>query len=187
MLKLNSIAPKFKANSFLNDEFKEISLDDYKGNFVVLFFYPTDFTFVCPTELEDMAEKYDELKLMGVEVLSISTDTHFIHAAWHETSPKVGKINFPMLADPSHEISNAYDVLRENEGVADRVTFVIDPDGIIKFMEAIDDRVGRNATELVRKIKAMIYSRKNPGRACPANWQSGDDTLKPGIDLIGKL
>jgi peroxiredoxin (alkyl hydroperoxide reductase subunit C) len=187
MIKLNDIAPKFKTQSFHNHEFKEVKLEDYKGKFVVLFFYPADFTFVCPTELEDMADNYSELKNMNVEVLSVSTDTQFVHAAWHADSPKIGKIKFPMLADPTHEISKAYNVLRDGQGVADRATFVIDPEGLIKAVEITDEPIGRNATELIRKIKALQFARENPNLACPAKWEPGKDTLKPGLDLVGKL
>jgi peroxiredoxin (alkyl hydroperoxide reductase subunit C) len=168
-------------------EFKKINLEDYKGKFVILFFYPADYTFICPTELEDMADNYAKLQEMGVEVLSISTDTHFVHAAWHNDSPRIEKIKFPMVADPTHKISKAYDVLREGEGVADRATIVIDPDGIIKTIEITDEPIGRNADELVRKIEALKFARKNPNLACPAKWQPGQDTLKPGLNLVGKL
>lgn len=187
MVKLNTIAPSFKSQAFVNSEFKEINLEDYKGKYLVLFFYPADFTFVCPTELEDIAENYEKLKELDVEVISVSTDTHFVHAAWHSNSPRVGKITFPMLADPTHQISQAYGVLRDNEGVADRATFVIDPKGYIKLLEISDESVGRNAQELLRKIKALQFAEKNPGYACPAKWKEGDDTLKVGIDLVGKL
>jgi len=187
MVKLNINAPSFSAMAFHNNEFREVSLDDYKDKFVVLFFYPADFTFVCPTELEDMANNYEELQKMGVEVLSISTDTHFVHAAWHNESPRIGKIQFPMVADPTHEISKAYEVLRDQGGVADRATFVIDPDGLIKAIEITDEPIGRNAEELLRKIKAQQFARENPNLACPAKWKKGDDTLKPGLDLVGKL
>jgi peroxiredoxin (alkyl hydroperoxide reductase subunit C) len=187
MVQLNIQAPMFKAMAYHNDEFKEVSLEDYKGKFVVLFFYPADFTFVCPTELEDMAEKYPELQKLGVEVLSISTDTHFVHKAWHDTSERIKKITFPMVADPDHTISKAYEVLRAEGGVADRATFVIDPDGIIKAIEITDEPIGRNADELVRKIQALEYARNNPGQACPAKWKPGAEVLKPGLDLVGKL
>ncbi len=187
MVKLNEVAPIFKAQALVDNRFQEVNLEDYKGKFVVLFFYPADFTFVCPTELEDMAEKYDKLKELGVEVLSVSTDTHFVHLAWHNESPAIGKIRFPMVADPTHEISKAYDVLRNNEGVADRATIVIDPDGLIKAIEITDEPIGRNADELVRKIEALKFARENPGLACPAKWTPGKDTLKPGEDLVGKL
>lgn len=187
MIKLNSLAPDFESEAFFDNSFKKISLKDYKGKFLVLFFYPADFTFVCPTELEDMAENYEVLKNKGVEVISISTDTHFVHAAWHNSSPMIQKIKFPMLADSTHKISNAYQVLREEEGVSDRATFVIDPEGKIKMIEITDEPIGRNASELIRKIDAMIFSRENPGLACPAKWKKGEATLKPGIDLVGKL
>ena len=187
MVKLNTIAPEFGAMAYHEHDFKEVKLKDYLGKYVVLFFYPADFTFVCPTELEDMADNYNKLKELGAEVLSISTDTHFVHAAWHNESPKIGKINFPMVSDANHEISNAYEVLRDGQGVADRATFVIDPEGMIKMIEVTDEPVGRNAKELIRRIEALEFSRKNPNLACPAKWESGDDTLKPGLDLVGKL
>jgi len=187
MVKLNIEAPTFEAMSYHDNEFKSINFEDYKGKFVVLFFYPADFTFVCPTELEDMANNYEEFQKLGVEVLSISTDTHFVHAAWHNESPMVGKIQFPMVGDADHKISTAYDVLREEGGVADRATFVVDPESKIKSIEISDEPVGRNATELIRKIKALIYARANPDSACPAKWEEGNSVLKPGIDLVGKL
>jgi peroxiredoxin (alkyl hydroperoxide reductase subunit C) len=187
MVKLNDIAPGFNAHGFHNHEFRKFSLENYRGKFVVLFFYPADFTFVCPTELEDMADNYSKLQELNVEVLSISTDTHFVHAAWHADSPKIKKIKFPMIADPNHEISINYNVLRDEEGVADRATFVIDPDGIVKAIEITDEPIGRNAEELIRKIEALIFARANPGIACPAKWKKGEKTLKPGIDLVGKL
>ncbi len=187
MVKLNEIAPVFKAQALLNHEFKEISLEDYNGKFVILFFYPADFTFVCPTELEDMADNYKKLQELGAEVISVSTDTHFVHLAWHNESPSIGKINFPMLADPTHEISKAYNVLRDGQGVADRATIVIDPNGVIKAIEITDEPIGRNAAELVRKIEALKFARENPSLACPAKWTPGNDTLKPGADLVGKL
>jgi peroxiredoxin len=187
MVKLNQEAPVFKAQAMQDKGFKEVSLEDYKGKFVVLFFYPADYTFVCPTELEDMAENYEELKSLDAEVLSVSTDTHFVHLAWHNESPSIGKIKFPMIADATHQISVAYDVLRDQEGVADRATIVIDPDGMIKAIEITDEPIGRNAKELLRKIKALKYARENPGYACPAKWTVGEKVLKPGADLVGKL
>lgn len=187
MIRLNIKAPEFKAQAYHKNAFKEVNLEDYKGKFVVLFFYPADFTFVCPTELEDMADKYEELQKKGIEVLSISTDTHFVHAAWHNESPTIKKIKFPMVADPEHKISKAYEVLREEGGVANRATFVIDPDSIIKAIEVTDEPIGRNAEELLRKIEALEFARANPGLACPAKWKPGAKTLKPGLDLVGKI
>jgi NADH-dependent peroxiredoxin subunit C len=187
MVKLNEQAPVFSAQAFHDGQFKTIKLEDFRGEFVVLFFYPADFTFVCPTELEDMAEHYSALQELGGQVLSVSTDTHFVHKAWHDASPAIQKIKFPMLGDPLHTIAKAYDVLREQEGLADRATIVIDPDGIVKAIEITDEPIGRNAEELLRKIKALKFARENPGMACPAKWDTGKKTLKPGIDLVGKI
>ncbi len=187
MIKLNIDAPSFSATAMHDKDFTEVSLEDYKGKFVILFFYPADYTFVCPTELEDMADNYEAFQKLGAEVLSISNDTHFVHLAWHNESKSIGKIKFPMIADPSHRISNAYEVLRDGQGVSDRATFVIDPDGKLKLIEVSDEPVGRNATELLRKVKALKFARENPGLACPAKWEEGKATLKPGADLVGKL
>lgn len=187
MMKLNVKAPDFTAMAYHNDEFKEITLSSLEGKFVVLFFYPADFTFVCPTELEDMANHYEAIKELGGEVLGVSTDTHFVHKAWHDTSERIKKIKFPLVADPEHKISKAFEVLRDEGGVADRATFIIDPDGIIKGIEITDEPIGRNAEELIRKIQALEFARANPGVACPANWSKGKETLKPGLDLVGKL
>ena len=186
-MKLNIKAPDFKTTGFYENNFKEFSLDNVKGKFLILFFYPADFTFVCPTELEDLANHYKKLKELGAEVYALSTDTHFVHKAWWDESPSIKKITFPMLGDANHKISKAYNVLREDEGVSDRATIIIDPDRIIKAIEITDEPIGRNAKELVRKVEALLYARNNPGIACPANWQPGENTLKPGIDLVGKL
>ncbi|NTZ43159.1 peroxiredoxin [Altererythrobacter sp. SALINAS58] len=168
-------------------DFVEVTDGDVRGNWAVFFFYPADFTFVCPTELEDLAAQYETLKGMGVEVYSVSTDTHFSHKAWHESSEKIGKIRFPMLGDQNHTIANNFEVLREGQGLADRATFVVDPDGVIQILEITSEGVGRNAKELVRKIKAAQYVRANPGQVCPAAWEEGSDTLAPSLDLVGKL
>lgn len=187
MVKLNEQAPDFKATAFVDNNFKDLGLADAKGKFLVVFFYPADFTFVCPTELQDMARHYDAIKELGGEVYSVSTDTHFVHKAWWDASKAIQEIKFPMLGDPMHTIANAFDVLRDGEGVADRATIVIDPDGVVKSIEVTDEPIGRNAEELVRKIKALKYARENPGMACPANWEPGKENLKPGIDLVGKI
>jgi peroxiredoxin (alkyl hydroperoxide reductase subunit C) len=184
-MKLNEKAPEWKAQAFADEQFKEISSTDFKGKFYVLFFYPADFTFVCPTELQDLAGKYEELQGLGCEVASVSTDTHFVHKAWHDASEAIKTITFPMLGDQLHTISKAFDVLRENEGLADRATIIVDPDGLVKSIEITDEPIGRNATELVRKVQALKHARENPGLACPANWKPGEKTLKPGIDLVG--
>ena len=191
---LDSKMPEFKLQAFKKEkgkdkgEFLEVKSDDLKGKWNILFFYPADFTFVCPTELEDMADHYSELKKMGVEVYSVSTDTHFSHMAWHSSSKAIGKIEFPMLADPTGILTKSLGVYIEEIGLADRATFVINPDGVIKIVELNDGGIGRNASELVRKVKAAQHISKNPEEVCPAKWKGEDDkTLKPGLDLVGKI
>ena len=168
-------------------EFVTVSSDDLKGKWSVVFFYPADFTFVCPTELGDLADNYEDFQRLGVEIYSVSTDTHFVHKAWHDTSDTIGKIQYPMLADPTLQISTAFEVLREGQGLADRGTFLVDPDGVIQFMEITAEGIGRNAAELLRKVKAAQYVRAHPGEVCPAKWEEGDETLAPSLDLVGKI
>lgn len=177
----------FKAQAFQKGEFLEVSEENLKGQWSVVCFYPADFTFVCPTELEDLQNEYATLKNLGVEVYSVSTDTHFTHKAWHETSEKIGKIEYIMIGDPSHTISRNFDVLNEQNGLADRGTFIIDPDGVIQTVEINADGIGRDASTLVNKVKAAQYVRNNPGEVCPAKWEEGSDTLRPSLDLVGKL
>lgn len=184
---INTQAPQWSATAYLDNEFVEVSSKDVEGKWYILFFYPADFTFVCPTELEDMAEHYDELKELGVDVYSVSTDKHFSHMAWHDSSPRIAKIQFPMIGDPTCEISAAFETLRESEGAADRTTVLVDPDGVIQYIETTSEGVGRNATELVRKVKAAVYVREHPDQVCPAHWEQGDETLNPGIKLVGVL
>ena len=180
-------APKFEAEAYHEDQIKKIKLDDYKGKWVIMFFYPADFTFVCPTELGDVADRYEELKKLNAEVLSVSTDTAFVHKAWHEDSETIKKIKFPMVADPTHEVSNKYGVLIEEEGIALRGTFIIDPEGHLKTLEVHDNGIGRSGKELVRKLQAAQFVHKYGDQVCPANWEPGEDTLKPGLDLVGKI
>ena len=182
----SSIKP-FSTTAFHQGKFVPVTDADTKGKWSVFFFYPADFTFVCPTELEDLANQYETLQKLGVEVYAVSTDTHFSHKAWHDSSPAIGKINYFMLGDQNHVISTNFDVLREGQGLADRGTFVVDPDGVIQVMEITCEGVGRNAEELVRKIKAAIYVREHPGQVCPAKWEVGAETLAPSIDLVGKI
>lgn len=178
----------FKATAFqAGKDIFEVTDEDVAGKWAVFFFYPADFTFVCPTELEDLGEHYDLLQKLGVEVYAVSTDTHFSHKAWHDTSDKIGKLKFAFLGDQTHALSNNFGVLREGAGLADRATFVVDPDGVIQIMEITCEGVGRNANELVRKIRAAQYVRKNPGQVCPAAWEEGEETLVPSLDLVGKL
>ncbi|MCM3213695.1 alkyl hydroperoxide reductase subunit C [Niallia taxi] len=177
----------FSAKAFHNGEFIDVSEQNLKGQWSVVCFYPADFTFVCPTELEDLQNQYGALKDLGVEVYSVSTDTHFTHKAWHDHSDAIGKIEYIMIGDPSQKISRIFDVLNEEEGLADRGTFIIDPDGVIQTVEINADGIGRDASTLVNKIKAAQYVRNNPGEVCPAKWQEGSETLKPSLDLVGKI
>jgi len=178
----------FTATAFkAGEDFFEVTDQDVRGKWAVFFFYPADFTFVCPTELEDLGEQYAMLQKMDVEVYGVSTDTHFSHKAWHDTSEKIGKLKFPFLGDQNHVLARNFDVLREGVGLADRATFVVDPDGVIQIMEQTCEGVGRNANELARKIKAAQYVRANPGQVCPAAWEEGSDTLAPSLDLVGKI
>jgi peroxiredoxin (alkyl hydroperoxide reductase subunit C) len=177
----------FKAEAYQNGKFLEVTEEDFKGQWSVVVFYPADFTFVCPTELEDLQGEYDNLKELGVEVYSVSTDTHFTHKAWHDNSETIGKIEFIMVGDPSHTLSKNFNVLIEEEGVADRGTFIIDPDGVVQGVEINAGNLGRDSSAIVKKIKAAQYVRNNPDEVCPAKWKEGSKTLKPGLDLVGKI
>ena len=184
---INTKVPEFKVQAYHKNDFKTVSHADLMGKWTVFFFYPADFTFVCPTELGDLADKYADLQKMGVEVYSVSTDTHFTHKAWHDASETIKKINFPMLADPTGHLSRAFGVYEEASGLAYRGTFLINPEGQIKLAETNDNGIGRNADELVRKVQAAQYIAKNPSEVCSAKWQPGTKTLKPGLDLVGKI
>ncbi|MBL0150073.1 MAG: peroxiredoxin [Ideonella sp.] len=165
----------------------EITDATLRGQWSVVFFYPADFTFVCPTELGDLADHHATFKSLGVEIYSVSTDTQFTHKAWHDTSDTIGKIRYPMLADPNGRISRGFGVMIEEEGLAQRGTFVINPEGQIKIIEINDDGIGRDAKELLRKVQAAQYVAAHPGEVCPAKWTPGAETLAPSLDLIGKI
>lgn len=184
---INTEVLPFKSTAFHNGEFIEVSDADLKGKWSVVFFYPADFTFVCPTELGDLADNYEELQSRGVEVYSVSTDTHFTHKAWHDTSDTIQKIKFPMIGDPTGQITRNFGVMIEADGLAERGTFVIDPEGKIQIVEINAGGIGRDASELVRKIKAAQYIAANPGEVCPAKWKEGAETLAPSLDLVGKI
>jgi peroxiredoxin len=177
----------FRAKAYHNGEFIDVTEQNFQGKWSVVCFYPADFTFVCPTELEDLQNNYATLKELGVEVYSVSTDTHFTHKAWHDTSPTISKIEYIMIGDPSQKLSRMFDVLDEEEGLAQRATFIIDPDGVIQAVEINADGIGRDASTLINKIKAAQYVRNHPGEVCPAKWQEGAETLKPSLDLVGKI
>jgi len=184
---INTRIPDFKVQAYHENTFKTVTQDDLRGKWSIFFFYPADFTFVCPTELGDMADRYSEFKKLGVEVYSVSTDTHFVHKAWHDASETIKKIKYPMLADPTGHLSRAFGVHIEEAGLAYRGTFVIDPEGKIKIAEIQDNGIGRNADELLRKVQAAQFVASHQGEVCPAKWKPGEQTLKPGINLVGKI
>lgn len=184
---INTKVPDFTAQAYHHREFKTVTQKDLIGKWSIFFFYPADFTFVCPTELGDMADKYSAFQKMGVEVYSVSTDTHFTHKAWHDTSETIKKIQYPMLADPTGHLARSFGVYIPEEGLAYRGTFLVNPEGQIKLAEINDNGIGRNADELLRKVQAAQFIAAHPNEVCPAKWTPGDKTLKPGLDLVGKI
>ncbi len=184
---IGSRIESFQLRGFHENQFVDISEKDLEGSWSVLFFYPADFTFVCPTELGDLADNYSEFLEAETEIYAISTDTHETHLAWHGSSAMVGRVQFPMLSDPTGAVCRAFDVMIEDLGRADRATFVIDPSGIVQVVEISADGIGRSAAELLRKLKAAQHVRDNPDQVCPANWVVGDEALVPGADLVGRL
>ncbi len=186
-LGVGDLVPEMSFEVFHNGEIQKTNFADFKGKWLVLAFYPADFTFVCPTELEDLAKLHDDFKKENAEIVSVSTDTAFVHKAWHDTSEAIGTVTYPMAADPTHEMAYAFGVLKEDEGVALRGTFIIDPEGVIRTMEIHDNNIGRNAKETLRKVQAAKFVAEHDGNVCPASWNPGDDTLEPGLDLVGKI
>ncbi len=189
-LSVGDTVPNFEFEVFKpgsKEEICKVKVGDYKDKWLILFFYPADFTFVCPTELKEMQEKYADFKAEGAEVISVSTDTAFCHKAWHDNSDTIGKIEYQMGADPNHILSEAFGVLLPEEGLALRGTFVINPEGKIVLTEVNDNSIGRNANELLRKLKAAKFVAEHDGKVCPASWTPGADTLEPGLDLVGKI
>lgn len=184
---INTEIKPFKAQAYHNGDFKAVTEADLKGKWAIVFFYPADFTFVCPTELGDLADHYEEFKKLGAEIYSVSTDTHFTHKAWHDTSDTIKKIQYPMIGDPTGVISRNFQVMIEADGLAERGTFVINPEGVIKVAELHDGGIGRDAKELLRKVQAAKYIAEHPGEVCPAKWTPGEKTLAPSLDLVGKI
>lgn len=180
-------APDFVSEAFWKNKTVKVSLKKLRGKWVILTFYPADFTFICPTELGELADAYDEFKKMNCEIVSVSTDTAFVHKAWHDKSPTIKKIKFPMLADPTRRVCRSYGTLIEDEGLSQRCTVIIDPKGVIRSYDIHDNSIGRNVHEIKRRLQAAQYVAKHPGNVCPVNWQPGKKTLKPGMDLVGKI
>jgi peroxiredoxin (alkyl hydroperoxide reductase subunit C) len=187
MVKVGEKVADFELEAFHNEQTVKIRLSDYRGKWVVMLFYPADFTFICPTELEEAAEHYDAFRKEGAEILSISTDTVFVHKAWHDGSPSISKIKYPMLADPAGKVCRQFGTYMEDAGMSLRGTFIIDPDGVLKAMEVHDNSIGRSAREIFRKLQASKFVRESDGEVCPASWEPGKKTLRPGLDLVGKI
>ena len=187
MVKVGQKIVDFELDAYQNDDVKKIKLSEYAGKWLVLFFYPADFTFVCPTELEEAALLYEEFKKAGAEILSVSTDTVYVHKAWHDVSPAIKKIHFPMLADPTGKLCREFGTYIEEAGLSYRGTFIIDPDGVLKAADIHDNSIGRSAREILRRVQAAKFVREHKGEVCPASWEPGKKTLKPGLDLVGKI
>lgn len=184
---INDKIPDFEVDAFYEGEIRKLKFSDYRGKWMVLIFYPADFTFVCPTELEEMADLYDQFRKLDAEVFSVSRDTAYVHKAWHDTSPKIKKIRYPMLADPAAKLCNAFGTYIQDEGVSLRASFIIDPDGYLKALEMHDNSFGRSGKELLRKLEAAKFVRDHKGNVCPASWEPGEETIKPSMELVGKL
>lgn len=187
MIKIGQKLNDFELQAYQNDDVKKVKLSDLKGKWVVVLFYPADFTFICPTELEEAADMYAEFQKVGAEILSVSTDTVYVHKAWHDVSPAIKKIKFPMLADPTGNLCREFGTYIDEAGLSLRGTFIIDPDGVLKAYEIHDNSIGRSAAEILRKVQAAKFVRENKGEVCPANWKPGSKTLKPGLNLVGKI
>ncbi len=187
MAKIGERIPDFSVDALVDGQIKRISLYDYLGKWMVLIFYPADFSFVCPTELEEAERHYKEFKELGAEVFSVSTDTAYSHLAWHDTSPSIGKISYPMIADPTGKMCKEFGTYIDDEGLSLRGTFIVDTDGVLRTVELHSNNIGRNISETLRKLKAAVYVKEHPGEVCPVNWEPGRKSLKPGDDLVGKI
>ena len=184
---INKEVSEFSVQAFQDNAFKTVTKADILGKWSVFFFYPADFTFVCPTELEDLAEKYEDFKSIGCEIYSVSCDSHFVHKAWHDASKTIQKIKYPMLADPTGALARDFDVMIESEGMAERGSFIVNPEGRIVAYEVIAGNGGRNADELFRRVQASQFVASHDDQVCPAKWRPGAETLKPSLDLVGLL
>lgn len=188
MLLIGQTIPEGTYQTYHHNEIQLMTLRSYQGRWLVLVFYPGDFTFICPTEWEDLGMLYCEFQKLNAEVLGISTDSVYVHKAWRDTSPAVKDLAFPLVADPSGRLAQRLGVYLAQEGVALRGTFIFDPDGKLCAYEVPNKSIGRNMEELLRKLQAAVFVRENGGsEVCPAGWKPGEKTLKPGLDLVGKI
>ena len=187
MLKINEKVPDFQAQAYQDDRIKTVKFSDYRGKWMVLVFYPGDFTFICPTELQELASLYHQYKKEDAEVFSVSMDSVYVHKAWHDESPAIKTIEYAMIADPAGKLSREFGTLIEDEGVSLRGSFIIDPEGLLKAIEIHDNSIGRSMKELLRKLQAAKFVREHKGQVCPASWEPGEETLKPDLSLVGKI
>ncbi|HYJ13980.1 MAG TPA: redoxin domain-containing protein [Candidatus Limnocylindria bacterium] len=187
MIQIGQKIDDFEFEVYQNQQIKKLKLSDYRAKWLVLLFYPADFTFICPTELEEAAEYYGEFKKEGAEILSVSTDTVFVHKAWQNNSPSIKEITYPMAADPTAQLCRYFGTYIDAAGLSLRGTFIVDPDGVLKAMDIHDNSIGRSAEEILRKLQAASFVRQHEGEVCPASWKPGKQTLKPGLDLVGKI
>jgi NADH-dependent peroxiredoxin subunit C len=187
MIQIGNTIPDFELEAYYEDDIKKIRLSDYRGQWLIMLFYPADFTFICPTELEEAALLYDRFKLEGAEIISVSTDTVFAHKAWHDSSKAIGKIKYPMAADPTGRLCRTLGTYIDSEGLSLRASFIVDPDGVLKAIDIHDNSIGRNANEILRKLQASRFVREHDGLVCPASWTPGKDTMRPGLGLVGKI
>jgi peroxiredoxin len=178
MISIGAAIPDFELDAYVDGAIKRVKFSDYKGKWLVMIFYPADFTFVCPTELFEAAQHYEEIKKLGADVVSISTDTAFVHKAWHENFPIISKVNFPMIADPTGNVCRAFGTYLDDEGLSLRGTFIVDPDGILRVMHMHDNKIGRSIDEIIRVLQAGIFVREHKGEGCPASWKPGDKGIK---------
>ena len=184
---INTAVQPFKVQAFKNGKFIEVTEQSLKGKWSVLVFMPAAFTFNCPTEVEDAADNYAEFQKLETEVYIVTTDSHFAHKVWHETSPAVGKAKFPLIGDPAHVLTHMFGVHIPEEGMALRGTFLINPEGVVKTAEVHDNAIARDMKETLRKLKAAQYVAAHPGQVCPAKWNEGASTITPSLDLVGKI
>ena len=189
MSQIDQKFPHFSLETYnpLKDEVCKITLKDFEEVWLVLFFYPADFTFVCPTELLDLNKKYEEFRKENAELVGVSTDTVFTHKAWIETEELLKGLKYQLAADHNGKFSRELGIYDENNGMAQRAVFIVDPDGVLRAVEIVADAIGRNASEILRKLKALNFVRKNPGHVCPASWDEGAQTLQPSIKKSGKV
>jgi peroxiredoxin (alkyl hydroperoxide reductase subunit C) len=187
MVSIGDKIPDLEVETYQNEVIRKIRLTSFRGQWLVIIFYPADFTFVCPTELEEAADNYDEFKKAGCEVLSVSTDSVYAHKAWHDQSPSIKKIKYPMASDQTAAFCKAMSTYLEATGVSARATFIVDPDQVIRSIEVSDNSIGRNITETLRKLKAAKFVREHIGKVCPASWHPGDAAITPGLDMVGNI